>query len=73
MKHLERFKQLILGAVVPVAVLVFWQIAGTRPDMAGIVPTPLAVLQGWKAWVFGASWCAAGPVDRVEPPGLAPV
>lgn len=55
MKNLERFKQLVLGAVVPVAVLVFWQIAGSRPDMAGIVPTPLAVLEGWKVWVFGAS------------------
>ena len=55
MKNLGRLKQLLLGAVVPVAVLVFWQIAGSRPDMAGIVPTPLAVLEGWKSWVFGVS------------------
>ena len=50
---MSRMKQLILGAVVPVAVLVFWQVAGSQPNMAGIVPTPLAVLEGFNQWVFG--------------------
>ena len=44
-------KQLTLGAVVPVAVLVFWQVACSQPNMAGIVPTPLAVLEGFNQWV----------------------
>ena len=55
MNNLNRLKQILLGAIVPVAVLVLWQIAGSRPGMAGIVPTPLAVLEGWNTWVFGTS------------------
>ncbi len=58
---MSRVKQLILGAVVPVAVLVFWQIAGSQPDMAGIVPTPLAVLEGFKQWVFGKPGMGLNP------------
>ena len=50
---MKRLRQLFLGLCVPVAVLVIWQIAGSRPDMAGIVPTPLAVLVGWQDWMFG--------------------
>jgi NitT/TauT family transport system permease protein len=58
---MKRLKQLILGLAVPVAVLWFWQVAGSRPDMAGIVPTPLAVLAGWKDWVFGAAGMGLNP------------
>ena len=54
-------KQLILGAVVPVAVLVFWQVAGSQPNMAGIVPTPLAVLEGFNQWVFGKPGMGLNP------------
>lgn len=50
---MKRLRQLFLGLCVPVAVLVFWQFAAGRPDMAGIVPTPLAVLAGWQDWIFG--------------------
>lgn len=56
-----RLRQIVLGTVVPAAVLVFWQIAGSRPDMAGIVPTPLAVLAGWKEWVFGSPGMGLNP------------
>ncbi|RYX94289.1 MAG: ABC transporter permease [Comamonadaceae bacterium] len=58
---MKRLKQLILGAIVPVTVLVFWQFAASRPDMAGIVPTPLAVLAGWKDWMFGAGGMGLNP------------
>lgn len=58
---MKRLKQLILGLAVPVAVLWFWQVAGSRPDMAGIVPTPLAVLAGWQDWVFGAPGMGLNP------------
>ena len=54
-------KQLFLGAVVPVAVLVFWQVAGSQPNMAGIVPTPLAVLEGFNQWVFGKPGMGLNP------------
>jgi NitT/TauT family transport system permease protein len=50
-----------MGVIVPAAVLVFWQIAGSQPDMAGIVPTPLAVMAGWHDWVFGAQGMGLNP------------
>lgn len=53
--------RLLLGLIVPALALAFWQIAGSQPDMAGIVPTPLAVLAGWHSWVFGASGMGLNP------------
>ena len=50
---MKRLQQTLIGLVVPVLVLLVWQIAGSRESMAGIVPTPLAVLEGWKDWIFG--------------------
>jgi NitT/TauT family transport system permease protein len=58
---MKRLKQFIIGILVPIAVLVVWQIVGSQQDMAGIVPTPLAVLQGWQGWVFGASGMGLNP------------
>jgi NitT/TauT family transport system permease protein len=58
---MSRLKQLVLGAAVPLAVLVFWQIAGSQPNMAGIVPTPLAVLDGFNQWVFGKQGLGLNP------------
>lgn len=55
------FRRFALGATVPALVLVLWQIAGSRPDMAGIVPTPSEVLAGWKDWVFGAAGLGLNP------------
>ncbi len=52
---MKRLKQFFIGIVVPLAVLVIWQVAGSQPNMAGIVPTPLAVLAGWNDWMFGKS------------------
>jgi NitT/TauT family transport system permease protein len=51
---MKRLQQILLGLAVPVLVLLVWQVAGSRESMAGIVPTPLAVLEGWKDWIFGA-------------------
>jgi NitT/TauT family transport system permease protein len=61
MSTLSRLKHFLLGAVVPVAVLVFWQVAGSQPNMAGIVPTPLAVLEGFNQWVFGKPGMGLNP------------
>lgn len=54
-------KPLAMGLIVPVLVLLLWQVAGNRPDMAGIVPTPLAVLQGWHTWMFGTPGMGLNP------------
>ena len=58
---MNRLRPLLLGLCVPLAVLVVWQIAGSRPDMQGIVPTPLAVLAGWQGWVFGPTGMGLNP------------
>lgn len=58
---MNRLNRLLLGLCVPLAVLVIWQIAGSRPSMAGIVPTPLAVLAGWRDWVFGPAGMGLNP------------
>ena len=38
----------LLALVVPLVVLVIWQVIGSRPGMDAIVPSPLTVLQGWQ-------------------------
>lgn len=58
---MNRLNKLLLGLCVPLAVLVLWQIAGSRPSMAGIVPTPLAVLAGWRDWIFGEAGMGLNP------------
>lgn len=58
---MNRLRQLLLGLCVPGALLAFWQYAGNQPDMAGIVPAPLAVLAGWRDWVFGSAGMGLNP------------
>jgi len=58
---MQRLQQFAIGIIVPIAMLVFWQIVGSRQDMAGIVPTPLAVLRGWQGWIFGAPGMGLNP------------
>jgi NitT/TauT family transport system permease protein len=58
---MQRIKKILLGAIVPIVVLAIWQFAGSQPDMAGIVPTPLAVLSGWNDWIFGAKGTGLNP------------
>lgn len=58
---MSRFRQAINGLIVPVAVIIVWQIAGSMPNMAGILPTPLAVLQGWHEWIFGQAGMGLNP------------
>jgi len=58
---MKRLRQLLLGLCVPGALLAFWQYAGSQPDMAGIVPAPLAVLAGWRDWVFGSAGMGLNP------------
>lgn len=53
--------RLLLGLIVPVTVLVLWQVFGSRPGMAGILPTPLNVLDGWQDWIFGQAGLGLNP------------
>jgi NitT/TauT family transport system permease protein len=47
--------------VVPTAVVVLWQMMGNMPGMAGILPTPLKVVEGWHAWIFGQAGLGLNP------------
>lgn len=42
-----------LGLVIPIALLIAWQLAGQSPGMAGVVPTPVNVAIAWWDWIFG--------------------
>ena len=61
MKTTVHFKQLMLGLVIPTAVVVLWQVMGSMPDMAGILPTPLKVLEGWHSWIFAKPGLGLNP------------
>ncbi len=54
-------RRLGLGVVLPVLILLVWQWAGSQPDMAGVLPTPLAVLQAWERWMFGSAGMGLNP------------
>ena len=57
----DRASLIAKALLIPVAVLCFWQWAGSRPDMAGIVPTPWKVLQGWHDWIFASPGMGLNP------------
>jgi NitT/TauT family transport system permease protein len=61
MKTTAHLKQLLLGLVVPTAVVVLWQVMGNMPGMAGILPTPLKVVEGWHGWIFGQAGLGLNP------------
>jgi NitT/TauT family transport system permease protein len=61
MKTAAHFQQLLLGLVVPAAVVVLWQVMGSMPSMAGILPTPLKVVEGWHGWIFGQAGLGLNP------------
>ena len=61
MKTTAHFKQLMLGLVVPTAVVVLWQVIGSMSGMAGILPTPLKVLEGWHSWIFAKPGLGLNP------------
>lgn len=42
-----------LALVLPITILIVWQLVGQRPGMAGIVPTPVDVARAWWDWIFG--------------------
>lgn len=46
-------RQVILSLVVPVSLLIVWQLVGQLPRMAGVIPTPVNVVIAWWDWIFG--------------------
>lgn len=54
-------RQASLGLLVPALALVVWQTVGSMPQMAGILPTPLKVLEGWQTWIFGPAGMGLNP------------
>ena len=58
---LDTLRRTVLGLLVPAVVLVIWQVAGSRPGMAGILPTPMLVLEGWHGWIFGSPGMGLNP------------
>jgi NitT/TauT family transport system permease protein len=47
--------------VIPTVVVVLWQVTGSMPGMAGILPTPLLVLEGWHSWIFAKPGMGLNP------------
>ena len=43
----------VLSLVVPLLLLVVWQIVGSRPGMQAMLPSPVLVLTAWHEWIFG--------------------
>lgn len=60
-RSLDTFRQATLGLLVPATVLVLWQVIGSLPQMAGILPTPMKVLEGWNTWIFGPAGMGLNP------------
>jgi NitT/TauT family transport system permease protein len=45
-------RNLGLGIVVPLCVLILWQLVGQSGLMAGVIPTPMKVMHAWYDWIF---------------------
>ncbi len=45
-------RRLALGVVVPITLLMLWQLLGQSASMAGVVPTPVKVAYAWWDWIF---------------------
>ena len=55
-------RQLLLAVVLPVVVIVLWQLAGNGGSLfGGVLPTPERVWQAWKVWAFGAGGLSLNP------------
>ena len=58
---MQRIKRFLIGLLVPLVLVVLWQVIGSLPSMSGIIPTPLAVLNGWDSWMFGQAGLGLNP------------
>ncbi|AJY47993.1 ABC transporter permease [Martelella endophytica] len=52
----------MIALVLPVVVLVIWQLGGTNGSLfGGVLPTPAKVLKGWETWAFGSKGMGLNP------------
>jgi len=51
-RYYEALKRTVLALLVPVSLLIVWQLAGQSERFAGAVPTPAQVADAWYAWIF---------------------
>jgi NitT/TauT family transport system permease protein len=54
-------RKTILGLALPLLVCLLWQYLGELKQFAGILPTPLKVLQGWDDWIFAKPGMGLNP------------
>ena len=59
---MRSIRQIGLAIVLPVAVVVLWQIAGTNGSLlGGVLPTPDRIWTAWKVWAFGTAGLGLNP------------
>jgi NitT/TauT family transport system permease protein len=51
-RYYEALKRTSLALLIPVLLLIIWQLAGQSERFAGAVPTPAQVAEAWYAWIF---------------------
>ena len=55
-------RQGLLAVILPVVVIVIWQMAGTNGSLfGGVLPTPDRAWQAWKVWAFGSTGLSLNP------------
>jgi NitT/TauT family transport system permease protein len=55
-------RQGLLAVILPVVVIVVWQMAGTNGSLfGGVLPTPDRAWQAWKVWAFGSPGLSLNP------------
>jgi len=57
----EAIKRGALALLVPVLVLIAWQLVGQSAHFAGAVPTPARVASAWYDWIFAAPGMGLNP------------
>src|SRR5690606_6493167 len=61
MVQCRKILRLGYGFLVPLLVLIVWQLIGQSGVMAGILPTPMKVLSSWYEWIFATPGFGLNP------------
>ncbi len=58
----NRANKIVAAAILPVLVLIVWQLAGPHGSLfGGVLPTPDRVAKAWYTWVFGTNSLGFNP------------
>ena len=60
-RHNAAVKRTALALLVPVLVLIGWQVIGQSDQFAGAVPTPARVASAWYDWIFAEAGMGLNP------------